>query len=425
MVNNSPKAVNSARSPKCRICKTNTLSLVLDLGVQPLSGVFLDSLDSPSDNVPLQLYHCDSCELVQLGYIAPLASMYGENYGYRSGLNPTMVRHLEQVYNFITNHMRISDELSVIDIGSNDGTFLANFNSEFTRKTGIDPSAEKFRQFYPDDTELIVDFFSKDAIRRKSVPAPNLVSSIAMFYDLEDPIKFAQDIYDVLLDDGYWYVEVCYGPWIAQMCAFDTICHEHIEYYSVSNLKDIFDQIGFRIISTHISSSNGFSIGVLTQKNIDGDDFNSNSDPVFSWFLENEKSKFTNSAEAWISAAESIERKRNSTKELLLNLQADGKSIFGMGASTKGNILLNYLGLDSSVISAIGEVNTSKYGKFTPGSLIPIIPEDEVLKTNPDYILFLPWHFRTFAIKKYEDYLNLGGQIIFPLPELEIYKHGS
>ena len=407
---------------ECRICKTLTLSLVLDLGPQPLSGVFPENSDLPHENVSLELYQCDLCELVQLGYTAPLEAMYGDSYGYRSGLNPTMVTHLKEVSAFIINNMNIGNEFNVVDIGANDGTFLATFDPEYTKRIAIDPSAEKFRHYYPENIKLIVDFFSKDSFLKNSKWSPNLVSSIAMFYDLEDPLKFAQDIHDILLDEGYWYLEICYGPWIAKMGAFDTICHEHIEYYSVSNLKDIFDKIGFKVISTHVSSSNGLSIGVLTQKKLNLHDFDANSDPVFSWLLDNEKSNDTNSREAWISAAENIERKRDKTKELLLSLKAEGKTIFGMGASTKGNILLNYLGLDSSIVTAIGEVNESKYGKFTPGSQIPIIPEAEVLERTPDYILFLPWHFRAFAIKKFSSYLEQGGKIIFPLPELEIYQ---
>lgn len=407
---------------KCRICKSPLLEEVLNLGNQPLSGVFLDELNTDSQLFPLTLFCCTECNLVQLGKSVNLEEMYGESYGYRSGLNPKMISHLREVASEIISRIYLGNEsLIVLDIGSNDGTFLGNFDRKNFKRIGMDPSAQKFVSFYDPDIKVIVDFFSKSAYTSRESSRPNLVTSIAMFYDLEEPMQFARDIHDLLVDGGHWYLEVCYGPWVAEMGAFDTICHEHLEYYSLENLDLIFKEIGFQVVHTSVSDSNGVSIGLLVQKVDSGLEKVVPQDNVFEWLLKVEKVGNLNSISSWHKSAELVQNKKLELLKVFSEIKASGKTLYGMGASTKGNVLLNYLGVDASVITAIGEVNTSKFGKFMPGSGIPIVPEDEVLSLRPDYILFLPWHFREFAIKKYMNYLKLGGKLIFPLPTLEIY----
>ena len=413
---------NDEVSTKCRICESPLLDKVMDLGFQPLSGVFQDRISDEAQLFPLVLFVCGRCNLVQLGESVTLEKMYGESYGYRSGLNPTMITHLAEVASEITSRIDLGNEPgTVLDIGSNDGTFLRNFDPNVFRRVGIDPSAKKFLEFYDPGVNVIVDFFSEKAYAERELSRPNLVTSIAMFYDLENPMRFAQEIHNLLIEGGYWYLEVCYGPWVAGVGAFDTICHEHLEYYSLGNLDHIFREIGFRVIHTSVSNSNGVSVGLLVRKFDSANKEILVHENVFEWLLHVEKMNELNSISTWKNSSELVLNKKDELLKILSEIKLSGKSIYGMGASTKGNVLLNYLEINAQTITAIGEVNTSKFGKFMPGSGIPIIPEDEVLEAMPDYILFLPWHFREFAINKYANYLDMGGKLIFPLPDLEIY----
>lgn len=408
--------------PKCRICHEELVDRVLDLGVQPLSGVFLHDAHQSTEIFPLVLFCCSNCNLVQLGESVSLTEMYGDSYGYRSGLNTTMIEHLREVASQIRSRISFKcDTPVVLDIGSNDGTFLHNFDKNVFTRIGMDPSAQKFLEFYDEDIKVIVDFFSKDAYSLSEKNRPELITSIAMFYDLQDPIQFAKDIHELLVEGGHWYLEVCYGPWVAGMGAFDTICHEHLEYYSLENLDLICKKVGFNVVHTLVSNSNGVSIGLLLQKDSHNPEGSSVQDNVFTWLLEVEKRNSLNSSAAWRKSAELVQEKKNELNKLISEIKTSGKTIYGMGASTKGNILLNYLGLTANEITAIGEVNFAKLGKYMPGSRIPILSEEEVLAAMPDYILFLPWHFRSFAIKKYAKYIESGGKLIFPLPMLEIH----
>jgi hypothetical protein len=361
--------------------------------------------------------------LVQLGKTAELEIMYGETYGYRSGLNPTMETHLSRVAAEVKSFLPQSNKkLVVLDIGSNDGTFLNNFEQAKFTKVGIDPSARKFQNYYDAETKIIFDFFNKEVIRENINSKIDLVTSIAMFYDLEDPISFANQIHDLLQTDGLWYLEVCYGPWVAGTGSFDTICHEHLEYYSLENLLMVFNSTGFEVVKTFLNDSNGVSLGILVRKNKKGFPKYLSGENVFDWLLELERKHDLNSINAWHESADLLLAKRKGFTTLINEIKSEGMTIYAMGASTKGNVLLNYMQLTSNEISAIGEVNESKIGKFTPGTNIPIISETEVLDRNPDYLIFLPWHFREFAIRKYQNYLDGGGKLIFPLPNLEIYS---
>jgi hypothetical protein len=239
-----------------------------------------------------------------------------------------------------------------------------------------------------------------------------------MFYDLEDPVEFASQVNKVICDDGYWLIEMSYAPWMQSSGAYDTICHEHLEYYSLADLTNILKLSGFYIKDVSTNAINGGSITVLARKvsQITSDP----SSEYYHWLSTEESRSKANTYESWIQFAQRVESRRDSLRSLINEISKAGKTLYALGASTKGNVLLNYSNLDKSLISAIGEVNPYKYGRVTPGSHIPIIPEEDILKMNPDYLLFLPWHFRENAIQKYAPYLTNGGRFIFPLPSVEV-----
>jgi hypothetical protein len=402
----------------CRVCQGHFLDEIVNLGNQPLSGVFPKSEGDFVSSGDLRLTRCSGCGLVQLGSSFSSIEMYGDNYGYRSGLNPTMVSHLNRIADGLIRRIDFLDQEVICDIGSNDGTFLKNFEQSNLELIGIDPTANKYRDYYSPQVKVVPDFFSEENYFANQDKKAKLVTSIAMFYDLEDPVGFAQQVFNILCDDGFWLIEMSYAPWMQASGAYDTICHEHLEYYSLSDLTFLLDLSNFYIQDVSTNAINGGSITILVRKK---SQFNGNPPgEYFRWLLEQEAKNRVNTIESWAEFARTVESRRDSLRGLVNGIIGAGKTIYGLGASTKGNVLLNYSQLDRSAIPLIGEVNPYKFDRITPGSHIPIVPEDQVLALRPDYLLFLPWHFRENAIQKYSSYLTDGGRFVFPLPSVEV-----
>jgi hypothetical protein len=401
----------------CRICGGNQLEEFLNLGSQPLSGVFPSFVEQKITTGPLRLLRCDDCTLIQLGESYSADEMYGDNYGYRSGLNPSMVSHLTSISRGLRKFLNLSSGDVICDIGSNDGTFLSNFQDTDYTLVGIDPTIKKHKDLYLPRIKVAPNLFSAEVYDSLNVRKASLVTSIAMFYDLEDPIAFAKEIKSVLVPGGLWFFEQSYAPWMQSSGAYDTICHEHLEYYSLTSIKFILESAGLELVEVSTNTTNGGSIAVIARKPKGS---KSQMNEYATWLLQNEDKSNTNTLTEWQNFAQKVVNRKESLNSLLSLISLSGKTVYGLGASTKGNVLLNYSKITSEVLPAIGEINSEKLGRFTPGSNIPIMDEKEVLNLQPDYLLFLPWHFREFAIHKYSDYLASGGRLIFPLPEVEV-----
>jgi hypothetical protein len=306
----------------------------------------------------------------------------------------------------------------VVDIGSNDCTTLKAFPPD-VKRIGIDPTIKKFSQYYPDDISYVADFFSEDSYRsiEKNKNA-KLVMSIACFYDLEDPISFVRDIYSILDDDGLWHFEQAYLPSTLRSLSYDTACHEHIEYYSMLSVQNILKHAGMKIVDVTLNDINGGSFAVTACK-----DTNKSikvNHAVINWLIDEEYKMGLHTVKPYFEFAQRTYEHRDSLVHLIHSLRAEGKTIYGYGASTKGNVLLQWCGFTSDDIAAIGEVNPDKFGCITPGTNIPIISEQEVKDMKPDYMMVLPWHFKNGIIQREKDYLNSGGKFIFPLPYIQI-----
>ena len=402
----------------CRVGKANDLITVLNLGFQALTGVFPRSADEEVTRGPLELVWSPSSGLLQLKHSFSSTEMYGDNYGYRSGLNQSMVDHLQQKVKYLENISGLAHGDTVLDIGSNDATTLKAYNVEGLYRIGIDPTALKFKKYYPDGIELVADFFSSAAYWLKAKKPAKIVTSIAMFYDLDDPVKFAQEIESVLDEDGIWHFEQSYMPSMLRTNSYDTICHEHIEYYSLSVVKNILDLSGMKIIDVIMNGINGGSFAVTaTKKN--NSKFKINA-PIINWLLSQEDRMGLNTPKPFRDFEDCVFRHRDDLKRLIHDLVDDGKKVFGYGASTKGNVTLQSCGLTSKEIPVIAEINQDKFGCVTPGSHIPIISETEAKAMNPDYFLVLPWHFKDNIVRREKGYLAGGGKFIFPFPEIEI-----
>lgn len=403
---------------KCRVCKSDDFLGVLNLGHQYLTGVFPVKKNDEITKGPLDLKWCMKCGLLQLGSSYSLSEMYGDNYGYRSGLNKSMVDHLSNKIHKLEKFMHLNSGDIVVDIGSNDATLLKSYTVNGLKKIGIDPTGIKFKEYYPDDITLIDDFFSSKAYNQIEKRKAKIVTSIAMFYDLEDPVSFARQIEEILDDDGIWHFEQSYLPSMLRLISYDTICHEHLEYYSLTIVKKILEEAGLKIIDVIMNSVNGGSFAVTVVKS-SNNTVKSNA-PIINWLLDQEILMGLNTPKPYREFEEKVFKHKLDLVRLVNTLNKDNKRILGYGASTKGNVLLQFCGFTEKDIPAIAEVNEEKFGRYTPGTNIPIISEKEAHVMKPDYFLVLPWHFKESIVKRERDYLDSGGKLIFPFPEIEI-----
>lgn len=401
----------------CRSCHSHSLKYVSTLGNQYLTGIFPDAINQRVSKGDLGMVICDKCSLLQLENSFDPDVMYGDNYGYLSSLNLHMVKHLKSKSDKLKKISQLEKGDIVIDIGSNDGTSLKNYNKDFIL-IGIDPTIKKLKKFYKKDIITISDFFSKNSIDRYlNKKKAKIITTISMFYDLPSPINFAKDVYDCLDDQGIWHLEQSYMPMMIKNTSYDTICHEHLEYYSLKSIKYIFDITGFKIIDLEFNDINGGSFAITVSKKNSKHKENSK---IIEWLLEKEDIYKYNSFLTHKNFFQNAEKHKKLFRELLLNLKDMKKKIIGYGASTKGNVILQYCGINSQILDVIVDVNKDKHNKFTPGSKIKIVEESFIKKLKPDYMVVMPWHFKSFIMNKEKPFLNGGGKLIFPLPDIEI-----
>jgi NDP-4-keto-2,6-dideoxyhexose 3-C-methyltransferase len=402
------------------VCGNPQLDLVVDLGEQYLTGVFpRHKAEKEVTCGPLRLVKChggdEVCGLLQLQHSYDLGEMYGDNYGYRSGLNPSMVRHLQGKVASIRSQVNLVAGDLVVDIGSNDGTTLAAY-PESLNLVGIDPTGEKFRKHYQPHIQLIPDFFSAELVEQVYPgKKAKVITSFSMFYDLESPVDFAKQIAAVLdPKDGIWVLEQSYMPLMLERTAYDTICHEHLEFYALSQIVWIADKAGLKVVDVELNDVNGGSFSVTAaHKGSRHTDANRTVENL----LAKEQSQGLNTQVPYREFSQRIEESKKALQAFVQKAKNEGKRIVGIGASTKGNVLLQYCGFTTNDIEVIGEVNPDKFGALTPGTWIPIDNEVNVLEMKPDYLLVLPWHFRDFFTSNpaFKEMM-----LVFPLPELEI-----
>lgn len=397
----------------CRICANTNLTPVLELGEQALTGVFPKSRNTKITVGPLTLVKCvgeDVCGLLQLAHSYDLEEMYGDNYGYRSGLNPSMVAHLRSKVERIKGYGVIEPGDIIVDIGSNDATTLRQYERDDCTLLGIDPTGAKFRRFYTSNIALIPEFFSARAFRL-AYPGrgAKVVTSFSMFYDMEDPMGFMREVAEILQDGGIWVSEQSYMPLMLSTNSYDTACHEHLEYYGFAQILWMAEKVGLRIVDVELNEVNGGSFSFVAQK---GEGMKAT--PAVHDLIAKEKEQGLDDLGTFAAFAERVEKSRAHLLTFLRKAKAEGRRVVALGASTKGNVLLQYCGVDASLIDCVGEVNPDKFGAFTPGTLLPIVDEAEVLG-KADHYLVLPWHFRSYFDSEPR---YAGLDLVYPLPVL-------
>jgi len=363
----------------------------------------------------------------RLTKVTPIHSMFGK-YWYRSGTNATMTNELKGIVESVTSVHKLKDNDLWLDIACNDGTLL-KFVPKNVNKLGIDPCEDSFvEESSKVADEIIQDYFTVDSFNRskfKDMKA-SVVTCIAMFYDLDEPVPFLKDVHSVLDDDGLFVLQMSYTPLMIKQLAFDNICHEHVYYWSLFTLQKALVEANFKIVDCQLNDINGGSFRIYIKKDTASitsfatapyrDVCDVRVDSILNW----EKSLKVDQKEIWLDFYQNICDLRDKTVAFIKEEKAKGKVICGYGASTKGNTLLQWFGLDHTLIDAIAERSPYKFGLKTIGTNIPILSEEDVRAMKPDYMLVLPWHFISEFITREDEYLSNGGEFIIPCPKFEI-----
>jgi hypothetical protein len=389
---------------------------------------FIAEGESPRcDKVDMTLLFDDNTKAVRLEKLAPLHVMYGK-YWYRSGINSTMKRELNSIVESIKNVIKLNSGDVWLDIACNDGTLL-NFVPNNVIKIGVDPVDNSYKIESEKVANLIIqDYFTAKTYKESKYgdKKAKIVTTIAMFYDLETPEVFLKDVYDVMDDDGLFVVQMSYTPLMLEQMAFDNICHEHIYYYTLRTIYDLFKTNGFKIVDCQLNDVNGGSFRVYAMKD-SGDITKFATQPYrdvcdfrVQSLLTHENEMGYNSPQIWKTFYDNLLTLKKDVYNFIVEKKAEGKTIWGYGASTKGNTLLQYFGLDNTLIDGIAERSPHKFGLKTIGTNIPIYSEEDMRKINPDYLLVLPWHFISEFKERENQYLQGGGKFIVPCPKFLI-----
>jgi len=408
--------MNTAYLYNCRICRDDKLVDVISLGEQFITSRFPTYGDFSTPKTLITLCMCKNCGLIQLRETTDSSELYEYEYGYRSGISNTMRDHLKEYQEEILSKVKLEKGDVILDIGSNDSTMLQYYSSNF-RRIGVDPTGKQFQQYYG-DVELLSTYFNcENFLNNFGKIKCKIVSSISMFYDLPDPVQFAKDIYSILEDNGIWTCEQSYLLTMLNLNSIDTICHEHLEYYALHQIKRIADISNFKIIDIVFNDCNGGSFRIYFAKR--GSTFYKENTELIDTILINEIKAGIMNEELYTNFMKNCDTQVKYLKDFIETVNKNDKKVYIYGASTKGNCLLQYAKLNETHIKYAVERNPKKIGKMTITGT-EIISEETMRDSPPDYLLVLPWHFRKEIILREKSFLDAGGQFIFTFPHFEI-----
>lgn len=409
----------------CRVCGSDSLTPVIDLGPQYLQGSFVKpGKEMPSHRkINCSLVRCNpqidenACGLLQMEHSVPPEILYAA-YWYRSGTNTTMREHLKGITDSCVELIH-KKNCNVLDIGCNDGTLL-NYYPKSYERFGCDPSdvAQEVK-----NATVVQDIFpSAELFKAIGDKKMDIITSIAMFYDLESPVEFVRSIKHLLSPEGIWVFEMSYMPTMLALDSYDTICHEHLEFYSLAVLEKIAGMAGMKIFKISFNDINGGSIRCYATHKESSLYFIPENYKLMNDVRQKEFDLELDTDKPYVAFQYRIEKVKNELHDLLVNLKQEGKKVHIYGASTKGNTILQWCEINNMLVDYAAERNPDKYGAYTLGTNIPIISEAESRAMNPDYYLVLPWHFKKEFIEREKEALENGTGFIFPIPTIDIYK---
>ncbi|MDP2947281.1 MAG: class I SAM-dependent methyltransferase [Nanoarchaeota archaeon] len=411
----------------CRVCGFKPLIPILSLGNLYMSD-FVDDASQQDENskVPLELVLCNKkdggCGLLQLKHTASHEAMY-RNYWYRSGMNKTMTNELNGIAKKIEELVDLKSGDCLIDIGANDGTLLRGYSINGIKTIGFEPAINLMKWAHEGTTRIINDFFGYHAWQKEFGDfKARAITAIAMFYDLEDPNTFVSDVVRCLDKEGVFIIQMSYLPSMLSQNAFDNICHEHLEYYSLLSLENLFKRHNLEIFDVELNNINGGSFRTYIRHKDGGKTvkISAGAEKRVKDLRKFEEDLGLDDKEIYEDFVKNIYTLRDQLVAFLKSEHEKGKKIYVYGASTKGNTLLQFYGLDYHIITAAAERNPDKWGKKTIGTLIPIISEEQARAEKPDYFLVLPWHFMEEFKEREQEFSKSGGKFIVPLPKFEI-----
>ena len=408
----------------CRVCGSSALTRVIDLGEQHLQGSFVKPGETPppARRIPTVLVRCNplldekACGLLQMESTVPPEVLYS-SYWYRSGTNQTMRNHLQGIAEQALK-MLGHDSGRTLDIGCNDGTLLRCYPPAMV-KFGVDPS--DIAQEIKGDITVIQDIFpSAELVTRMGNERFDIITSIAMFYDLEDPVGFTRGIKQLLAPDGLWVFEMSYMPLMLKMNSYDTICHEHLEYYSLAVIENILRRAQMKMVNAELNSINGGSIRCFATHVSSFAYRREDCLQNIQRLRQDEFDMELDTDKPYKNFQDHINVHREELVALLKRLKKEGKKVHVYGASTKGNTILQWCGIDNRIVDVAADRNPDKHGAFTLGTDIPIVSEEQSRAMQPDYYLVLPWHFKEEFLQREKAMLDRGTKLIFPLPTIEV-----
>ncbi len=410
----------------CRVCGSASLKRVINLGPQYLQGSFVKpGKEMPSHRkIDCTLVRCNpeedenGCGLLQMEHSVPPEILYAA-YWYRSGTNDTMRNHLKDIVDSVVNTVGDAKHPSVLDIGCNDGTLLGYYPKNFI-KYGCDPSdvAQEVKE-----ATVVQDIFpSEELFSLLEGKKLDVITSIAMFYDLEDPVAFVKGIKRFLSSAGVWVFEMSYMPKMLELDSYDTICHEHLEFYSLAVLEKILALGGMKIFKISFNDINGGSIRCYATHKENSKHYSKENYKLIDEIRHKEFDLELDTDKPYVAFQHRIEKLKVELHDLLLKFKNEGKKVHVYGASTKGNTILQWCKIDHTLVECAAERNPDKYGAMTLGTNIPIISEADSRAMNPDYYLVLPWHFKDEFMVREKEALDKGIGFIFPVPVIEIIK---
>ena len=419
MEKNKPLVEDIKKIQACRNCQNNNLKHILNIGNQYL----VDFLEEDGENftAPLELVLCDpetnGCGLLQLHHTVSPDLLY-RRFWYKSGVNQTIRDDLEEIVRKAEEKVNLENDDIVLDIGANDGTLLRFYKNKSIKPIGFEPATNLLEEASIDTFKIFNEYFNAKSFKSEfGTKKARVITSISMFYDLDKPHDFVGDIKDILDYNGIWILQMNYLVTMLENNAFDNIVHEHLEYYSLQSLEYLLNKHDLEVFDVEQNNINGGSIRVYIKfKNSNKFSISKNVDSV----REYEKKIGLNNTKTYLDFAKRILNLREQTCGFIEDEIRDGKKIYVYGASTRGNTLLQYYGLNSELILAAAERNPEKWGKKTVGSKIPIISEKQARSEKPDYFLILPWYFKEEFVKRESEFLQNGGKFLIPLPEFEV-----